>query len=515
VVFQLSVKVGESFERAIAYIMAAAGFVIKEQPHDVKVAGEKVGDLDVLAYDPKSDSTIAVSCKEWKDQPPHTKDFNHMKELMDIENIKFGIVAWTNVPAGVYPLIQIAEKKGYRFTVLDLNRYEELHNHMLAGERDRIEEFFRSGLGLAATKTPTLGQEVSIRRVPTQKRILHCQNLLPLHYGLDPPSYIRNAYFRASEARLEVTPYLLTIFHAHKEARVPGTGELLDSINMEIGAICNAVTGRQLKQEDQISSVVKEHYGEALKDGVISEDNFTAEIHESKINRQEMTYKLRVDAAKSIEPLEVSWTTHRGEEEEEHTRTIELGPNDLRELQSAIVNVPIWNVSYRLMSYTYIREYFATTGETIRDDLAFCLTCKNQTTAVCTSCGIASCAEHIRACKTCTQLFCYDDSLRCVNCGSVFCKSDAKGIPCITCGGFVCSDDDVRCITCNSTICNDHKIACIQCGKTVCEKHEIAARYVAVKKKFCSENCHLEFDLEYKKEGVFGKLGKVAKRHKD
>lgn len=118
--FSLSIKAGESFERAIAYIMAAAGFVIREQPHSVKVAGEIVGDLDILAFDPKSDAVIAVSCKEWKDQPPHTKDFNHMKELMDIEEIKHGVIAWTNVPAGVYPLIQFAEKRitGLLYSIL-------------------------------------------------------------------------------------------------------------------------------------------------------------------------------------------------------------------------------------------------------------------------------------------------------------------------------------------------------------------------------------------------------------
>ena len=217
----MAIKGGESFERAIAYIMAAAGFVIREQPHQVKVGGETVGDFDILAFDPKSDATIAVSCKEWKDQPPHTKDFNHMKELMDIEDIKYGVVAWTQVPAGVYPLIKVAEKKDYRFAVLDINRYEELHNHMLAGESERIEEFFRSGLGLAATKTVTLGQEISIRKAPTQRRTLHCRNLLPIHYGLDPPPYIKNAYFKPYEAKLLVIPFLHVIFDVHKDAEFP------------------------------------------------------------------------------------------------------------------------------------------------------------------------------------------------------------------------------------------------------------------------------------------------------
>lgn len=510
--FSLSIKAGESFERAIAYIMAAAGFVIREQPHSVKVAGEIVGDLDILAFDPKSDAVIAVSCKEWKDQPPHTKDFNHMKELMDIEEIKHGVIAWTNVPAGVYPLIQFAEKKDYRFVVLDLNRYEELHNHMLAGERDRIEDFFRSGLGLAATKAPTLGQEISMRKAPAQKRTLHCHNLLPLHYGLDPPSYLHNAYFKPSEAKLRVLPFLHAIFHAHKEARVPGTGEMLDSVNMEIESACNGITGKPVSSDDPVRQLLREHYGEALKDGLIEEDGFSTEIHEPKINKQEMTYKLRVDAARSIHPLEVSWTTRRGDEEEEHTRTVEVTPNDLRELHSAMINVPIWQASYHIGIHDYVREYFATTGMWTRDDMAYCLQCKQPTAAVCTKCGMVACLDHIRECKTCGQLFCYEDSVSCVNCSSIFCKAEAKGQFCMTCGGFVCSSDDVRCTTCNSTICGEHAIRCIECGRPVCEQHQIDVRYVGVKKRFCSENCHSKFDSEYREKGVLGKLGKAVKR---
>jgi len=489
--------------------MAAAGFVIKEQPHDVKVAGETVGDFDILAFDPKSDTTIAVSCKEWKDQPPHTKDFNHMQSLMNIEGIKHGLVAWTNVPAGVYALIQVAEKAGYRFAVLDLNRYQELHNLMISGQRDRIEEFFRTALGLPTTRTPTVGQELSVRKAPAQKRTLHCHNLLPLHYGLDPPSYIRNAYFRPSEAHLRVIPYLHVIFHAHKEARVPGTGELLDSVNMEIAAICNGITGKSVGEGDEVVPLLRDHYGEALKDGVIEEDGFTAEIYEPKINKQEMTYKLRVDAARSIEPLEVTWTTRRGSRTH---RTVEVTPNDLRELHSAIINVPIWNVSYHLGVYDYMREYFATTGIPMKDDMARCLQCKQPTVAVCMKCGVTACSEHVRECRTCGQLFCYGDSLNCANCKSVFCKSDAKGQFCVTCGSFVCSNDDVRCTTCNSTTCGEHTIRCVECAKPVCEEHPIQVRYVGIKKRFCSEDCQSQYDAEYKQKGLLGKLGKVAKR---
>jgi len=38
-----------------------------------------------------------------------------------------------------FPLVQNAEKHGYRFSVIDSERYDELHNFMLNGQNDRIE----------------------------------------------------------------------------------------------------------------------------------------------------------------------------------------------------------------------------------------------------------------------------------------------------------------------------------------------------------------------------------------
>jgi len=301
----LTIRSGESFERVIAYIMKEAGFVIREQPHDVRVGGETVGDFDILAIDPKSEITVAVSCKEWKDQQPHSKEFNHLKELMDIENITHGVVAWTHIPTSVYPLMKIAEDKGYRFVVLDLNRYEELHNHMLAGEKERIEEFFRSGLGLVPAKTPTLGQEIALRRIPTHpSRTLHCRNLLPMEYRLDPPSYLKNAYFKPHEARLLVVPYLHVILDIHREKRIPGTGELAGSLDAEVTSIYHGVSGKLIRQEDPVFQVIREHFTEAKSEEII-EDDFIAEVCDTSINKQDMIWRAKVDAAREIEPVEV------------------------------------------------------------------------------------------------------------------------------------------------------------------------------------------------------------------
>jgi hypothetical protein len=248
----------------MAYIMDRAGFIVQEQPHRVRVGGEDVGDFDVLAVDPKSNTQIAVTCKEWKEQPPQTKDFDHFLSLMDHEGIKHGIVAWTYVPKSVYALIPSAEKKGYRIAVLDIGQYEKLHIMMLDRQGDRIEEFFRNQLALVPTTKATVGQEIAIRREPaTKKNRVDCVNFLPMNYGPDPPNYVRNAYFRPSESLLEVTPFLLGRFHAYKEARF--RGELQGEINEEVVSVCDAINGRYVEVESPVYHLVRNHYAEALK----------------------------------------------------------------------------------------------------------------------------------------------------------------------------------------------------------------------------------------------------------
>ncbi len=508
-VCHLSLKPGESFERAMAYIMGNAGFIVRETPHQVKVSGEVVGDFDVLAVDPKSNTTIAVTCKEWKDQPPQTKDFNHFMSLMDIEGVKHGIVAWTYVPKSVYPLIQNAEKRGYRIAILDIGQYEKLNVMMLDRQVDRIEEFFRRELGLVPSATPTVGQEIALRKEPaTKRKRVDCVNFLPMHYGPDPPAYVRNAYFRPSEAILEVIPCLLARFHAYKEARF--RGELQGEINQEVVLVCDAITGKYAEQDSRLWNLIRNHYTEALKHFAIDEEDFTVQRHEPKINRQETVYKMRVDAARSFEPLKVTWSDSQGED---HEKSIELSPGDLRELYAAFVDVPIWRITYRLGSHQYAREFFATDSTTLRDEMVSCKACDRQTAAVCTKCGSTLCEEHTFECKICSRLFCGTDLFECANCKSMFCGEHAVGKPCIKCGQFVCSEDDVQCSTCKQTLCQDHKVTCMVCGKIACDEHKVEVRYVGLKKKFCSDKCRAKFDKEYKQSGKLGKLGKAFKRH--
>ena len=63
--------------------MANAGlYVDPDQPHQVKLEGKVVGDIDILAVDPKSDIRIGVTCKNWETNP-ESKDFNHFVSMLE------------------------------------------------------------------------------------------------------------------------------------------------------------------------------------------------------------------------------------------------------------------------------------------------------------------------------------------------------------------------------------------------------------------------------------------------
>jgi hypothetical protein len=470
-----------------------------------------VGDIDILAVDPKSDIRIGVTCKNWETNP-ESKDFNHFVSMLELEDLTHGVIAWVHVPSSVYPLREKAAKKGYQFAIIDKTKYEELHHWMLTGQRGNIETFFRSELNLQSTKTPTLGQELTLRKKTSRGRTIDCTNLLPLEQGLDPPKYIRNAYFEPTEANLSVRPFLLAKFYVQKDAKIPRTGETQQSINREVSMLVDAINGKYANENSPLFHLVTTRWTDAIKHYAIEEEGFVADIQEPKINKQEMTHKMRIDLARSIEPMEVTWTEYRGEEKIGRSKIVEVTPSDIRELSSVIVNVPLWEVTYKLVAYNYHRSFFATDGSVMKDEMAECMICKEPTVAVCKSCGSVVCEDHTRTCKTCEELFCDNDAIQCANCKSMFCKPHAKGERCVTCEAFVCAADDARCVACKKTVCSEHTISCIQCGKTVCKDHQVEVRYMAVKNRFCSDPCHSKYDAEYRQKGMLGKLGKAVKR---
>jgi hypothetical protein len=239
----MAVKAGESFERNIAYILIAGGlYVDPDQPHQVKLEGKVVGDIDILATDPKSGIKIGVSCKNWETNP-ESKDFNHFISMLELENLTHGILAWQQVPSSVHPLIQNAAKKGYRVIAIDKSRYEQLHHFGITNQRQELEEYFREELELHPTKTPTLGEEIAFRASPSgQHRKIDCTNILPFSVEINPPHYIRNAYFKPKETKLFIRPYFTAFFWVHKEGKIPRTGEVQQTINREVPMVADGET---------------------------------------------------------------------------------------------------------------------------------------------------------------------------------------------------------------------------------------------------------------------------------
>jgi hypothetical protein len=223
-----------------------------------------------------------------------------------------------------------------------------------------------------------------------------------------------------------------------------------------------------------------------------------------------MSYKMRVDVARSLPPLRGTYVDAQGIS---HQRELELSLGDVREISSSFVWVPIWHVTYRLGDWTYVREYFATDSFALRDDMRYCVRCRQApTVAICTNCYSTICSLHTLQCKICWQLFCDADSLKCTRCQTAYCRTHALGGYCVMCGSFMDSTCDVHCAVCNGTVCPIHTVLCAECGKAVCPPHAIEASYMLAKKQFCSQVCRNKYEGVYRQKGALGKLRHVIKK---
>jgi uncharacterized Fe-S center protein len=81
---------------------------------------------------------------------------------------------------------------------------------------------------------------------------------------------------------------------------------------------------------------MRDHWTEASPERPIQETDFTVELDEPKINRDGLLYQMRVDAARSLEVLHVTWVDGQGEE---HERQIEASQSDLKEKYSGFMSV--------------------------------------------------------------------------------------------------------------------------------------------------------------------------------
>lgn len=187
---------GESFEDAIAFLLSIAGFRILEHRKPVKVGDDIVGDIDVLAYDPLTNTHIAVECKD-QQQPASAEQFNDFVKMSDIEGTRHGIfVARRDIAKTVTSLATLERSKGYNLLLIDGSYYDALRRANLEGNRKKIEDDLREALRLYRTEIPVISSQPQIKKEPVslfgrfrkpheeekaEKQCPECGNMIPRH----------------------------------------------------------------------------------------------------------------------------------------------------------------------------------------------------------------------------------------------------------------------------------------------------------------------------------------------
>ena len=176
----MSSKQGDSFEVRIAHLLNIAGFHIKELQHRVIYDGQNIGDLDIVAEDPKTHAVIGVSCKEWLSGPPGSEQFSHFIEMLEFENLKYGIFASaTSIPETIFARVPFAkDKKGINAILLDHDKILQLEEWAHAKQEWQIEADLRHGFGLETSKSTTLGDMKQVQNTNFRGRIIECDELL-------------------------------------------------------------------------------------------------------------------------------------------------------------------------------------------------------------------------------------------------------------------------------------------------------------------------------------------------
>ena len=495
---------GESFERAIAYLLVFAGFEIVEQPFWVCIEGKRVGDLDILLRDPETGVYIGCSCKDWpsSEYVPGSSEFNHFVKMLEAVNLTYGIFASrTGVSEAVETLAKLESRKGKQILLIDSTVYEKFNEWLKQKRRWQIEDYIREELKLVRKLEagPQLNKTIFLGG-----KTITVENALPLFLHHSPPRYIENPYFMPVEAVLEYRPFLVVKYHLYSSLRVPRTNELINEVTDTGVEVIDGHSGKILDEESIFYQELNTSF--AVAGGyVVEEKGFHVKIIEPKIDRRAYLHKVKCDVARTY----CEEIKYEDEEGQQHIYTHSPDPEDVTILYGDFVYLPIWHVKFTLGSHIYHRVYTGFGGRLIRDDMAKCLLCNSSTIAVCTSCGSTVCKKHKVACSICQTILCNNCSYQCVKCRTVFCNQHKIGEHCKDCGAFLCSECTTRCSVCNIPICPDHVTRCDICSKPICSGHVIQAKYLLRAKKFCSIKCEKDFDDAYRKTGRLGRFKKA------
>ncbi len=504
----MSSKQGDSFEARIALVIANGGFIIKQQPYQVRHQGMTIGDLDVLAEDPNTGARIGVSCKEWFSSTPGSQEFSHFVEMLEHEELKHGIFASaTSISETISPRIEyVKNKKGIIIMQLDYDEIRKLEAWAHSKQEWEIEDYFRSRLGLVIQKRTTIADVKRSQTSYQTGKTIEVENLIPINYWNEAPEYIRNRDFSAEESTLKVNPYLVVKYAIDVAAYHPGTGDLLKRNNDEGIIVIDAVHGKILDYGDTISSHVCEFYENAEIQSEIKETNFKVVKNIPRIEEREYVSLLKSTIAEQNEIRAKYYTA----KEEERIVIKRPRADEVRILHRSIIYVPIWDVKFKLGTHSYKRLYLAYDGGIIQDEMESCGTCKRHTISICAECGGTSCEKHEKKCQSCTNILCPACAKTCIDCGRAFCSIHKPTQGCVICKFLLCENcSGVDCSVCSNMTCKEHREKCIVCPNVVCSNHVTTKKLAMITKKFCSQSCLNVFDESYKSVSAFGKLRKI------
>lgn len=506
-------KPGESFEGQIALILHSAGFVIKEQPHNVMYQGKMMGDLDVLAQDPASDTLIGVSCKDWHGQAPGSEQFSHLVEMLEFENLKHGIFASSGSIADTLPsrAEHVREKKGVNIILLDYEEIDKLKNLAYSQKNWEIEEYFKSRLGLASSKRPTIGDNIRAQKSVGLGKTVECDKMIPVNYYDELPGYLTNRDLVNSthEAELQLVPYLLISYNLHVSVSNPSTGGILEERNDGGIIVVDAQHGKILARNDPVCRHIEKYYANAEIHYKIQEKGFIIKKFEPAINERGIIQHLQ-DRIAAQNEIRASYTTARNERKEVIKRP---RPDEVRILGKHLIYIPTWDVKFRIGEKSYRRVFFGYDDESLYDEMMRCSLCKNSTIAICMDCNATCCDKHSRACKACQKVLCEKSAKICVDCSASFCLEHQPSTKCGICRAILCGKcSSISCKGCQTIVCSNHRQKCIECSSYVCNTHTVSKKFAMISKNFCSQSCLNNFNENYKSSGMFGKFKKIVKK---
>ncbi len=505
----MSTKHGESFEKRIALILNSAGFTVSDKPISIKSQGAIIGDLDIVAYDPKTGKHIGVSCKEHFAGNPSSENFSHFVEMLENEKILFGIFASaTDISNRVEPRVKdTLHRKGIRIILLKNENVLNLEKLIYGKQYSKVKEYFRKNLFLDDNENifnTNLGSKNMI-----YGKTVKCENILPINFdNQQMPEYIVNGRdFTPTISTLNLEPYFVMDYGFTIEARNPQTFEVLERKEEQGTYFIDASKGRILDTKEKIYKHLKKYCTNYVPSESINEYGFTIQKIEKRIDFNEFIKKIRNDIASRNE-IRKDYINSKGQTQ---TKIVKPKGDQVQILSKHFIYVPIWDVEFRLGDKTYKRKYFAYDGDALSDDLRLCSLCKKQTHSICTQCYNTSCEDHQRACKECAKILCEKCAKICIECGkNAFCITHTPTTGCHICKTMMCLEcSKISCKVCRMTTCRYHRNVCSNCSHIVCIEHQSQKKYTLVTKKFCSDVCFQTYDNEYRSSGMFGKFKKI------